>query len=106
MAVVDAGAARRGLIERVKNIIMTPKSEWDVIDVEPQTVKSLYMGYALPLAAIPAIVTVILVLLIASVFAAFAGWLGMFAAAAATPVLAVFSAVAGFIASLICLFVF
>ena len=40
------------LVDRVKNILLTPKTEWEVIDVEPTTVADLYKGYILPLAAI------------------------------------------------------
>jgi hypothetical protein len=40
------------LIERAKNIVLTPKTEWLVIAPEPTTVKDLYMGYVLLLAAI------------------------------------------------------
>jgi hypothetical protein len=40
------------LVDRVKNIILTPKTEWEVIDAEPATVGDLYKGYIIPLAAI------------------------------------------------------
>jgi hypothetical protein len=40
------------LVDRVKNILLTPKTEWTVIDVEPTTVGDLYKGYIIPLAAI------------------------------------------------------
>lgn len=43
------------LVSRVKGILLTPKTEWGVIDTEPTTVGSLYTGYIIPLAAIPAI---------------------------------------------------
>lgn len=43
------------LIDRVKGILLTPKQEWAVIDSEPATVGSLYTGYIIPLAAIPAL---------------------------------------------------
>lgn len=48
-------AVRGSLVNRVKGILMQPKSEWQVIDGEPATVSSIYMGYIVPLAAIPAI---------------------------------------------------
>jgi hypothetical protein len=48
-------AVRGSLVGRVKAILMQPKSEWQVIDGEPATVGSIYMGYILLLAAIPAI---------------------------------------------------
>lgn len=41
-----------GLVDRVKNILLNPRQEWEVIDAEPATVGSLYTGYILPLAAI------------------------------------------------------
>jgi hypothetical protein len=40
------------LVDRVKNIILTPKTEWPVIASESTSVKDLYLGYAVPLAAI------------------------------------------------------
>jgi hypothetical protein len=40
------------LVDRVKNILLTPRTEWEVIDAEPTTVADLYKGYILPLAAI------------------------------------------------------
>ena len=40
------------LVDRVKNILLKPKTEWEVIDVEPATVADLYKGYIIPLAAI------------------------------------------------------
>jgi len=44
------------LIARVKNILMTPKTEWPVIAAEPDTVQGLFKNYILILAAIPAVV--------------------------------------------------
>jgi len=40
------------LVDRVKNILLTPKTEWPVIAGEAATVQSLYVGYILILAAI------------------------------------------------------
>ena len=40
------------LVDRVKNILVTPKSEWPVIAGETATVQSLYAGYIVILAAI------------------------------------------------------
>ena len=42
------------LIERVKNILITPKTEWDVINGETATPQSLLTGYVLPLSVIAA----------------------------------------------------
>lgn len=43
------------LIERVKNILITPKTEWDVIATEEQSLASLATGYVLPLSLIGAV---------------------------------------------------
>lgn len=42
-------------VDRVKNTLMAPRSELQVVDAESATVASLYTGYIAPLAAIPAI---------------------------------------------------
>jgi len=54
MATNPTGSAP-SLVTRAKNIILSPKSEWQVIDGEPATVGSLYGGYIAILAAIPPI---------------------------------------------------
>jgi hypothetical protein len=54
MATNPTGAAP-SLVERAKNIIMKPKSEWAVIDAEPSTIGDIYKGYVVILAAIPAV---------------------------------------------------
>ncbi len=41
-----------GLIGRAKAILLTPNPEWDVIKSEPATIKGIYTGYVIPLAAI------------------------------------------------------
>jgi hypothetical protein len=43
------------LVDRVKNIILTPKTEWPLIDREPGDVAYLFTSYVAILAAIPAI---------------------------------------------------
>ena len=43
------------LMDRVKNIILTPKTEWPVIDREPGDVAYVFTNYVAILAAIPAI---------------------------------------------------
>ena len=55
MTVADQGAARRGLVDRVKNILLKPQAEWEVIDREPSTIGGIYAGYVAILAAIPAL---------------------------------------------------
>lgn len=42
------------LIQRAKNILFTPKTEWDVVAGETATLGSLLTGYVLPLSLIPA----------------------------------------------------
>ena len=42
------------LIERLRNIVMTPKTEWLAIEAEPTTVAQLYSGYVMPMAAFAA----------------------------------------------------
>ncbi len=41
-----------GLVERVKNILLTPKTEWPRIAEEAATTQSIFVGYVLILAAI------------------------------------------------------
>ena len=43
------------VVDRVKNILLTPKTEWPVIAVEPASVSSIYTGYAIPVALLPLI---------------------------------------------------
>jgi len=43
------------LVERAKNLILTPAAEWDKIAAETHTVQGLYTGWIMILAAIPAI---------------------------------------------------
>lgn len=47
------------LIDRVKNILLTPKTEWAKIDGEPATVQGLFTGYVMILAALGPIASVI-----------------------------------------------
>ena len=47
------------ILERVKNIIMTPKTEWLVIAAEEPNTAQIFKGYVLPLALIPAIAHII-----------------------------------------------
>jgi hypothetical protein len=47
------------LFERAKNILITPKTEWEVIKVEQATTADLFTKYVIILAAIPAIASFI-----------------------------------------------
>jgi hypothetical protein len=49
--------AAGGLIERVKNIVLSPKSEWPIIAPEPTSIGQLYVGYVIPLAALAAVMS-------------------------------------------------
>lgn len=48
-----------GIVDRVKNILLTPKAEWARIEPEAADVNKLYIGYVLPLAALSAICSII-----------------------------------------------
>jgi hypothetical protein len=55
-----AGAqALPSLIERIKNIVSRPKTEWLVIEPEPTSVAQLYTGYVMPMAAFAAVMSLI-----------------------------------------------
>ena len=43
------------LVARTKAILLQPKSEWDIIDIEPATIGGIYRHHVMILAAIPAI---------------------------------------------------
>lgn len=53
------GSFQQSLITRVKNIILTPTTEWDVIEKEPADIGGLYKNYILILAAIGPIAAMI-----------------------------------------------
>lgn len=53
------GGPKKGLIERVKDILLKPREEWGVIDAEPATVGGIYTSYVMILAAIGPIATII-----------------------------------------------
>jgi hypothetical protein len=48
-----------GLIERIKNIVLTPKTEWPVIEAESTSVAKLYSGYVMPMAGFAAVMSFI-----------------------------------------------
>ena len=47
------------LMERAKNILLQPKTEWPVIDTEQTSTAALYTGYIIPLAAVGPIAQII-----------------------------------------------
>jgi hypothetical protein len=52
-----ASLALPGLIERVKNIVLSPKLEWPVIAPEPTSTTQLYFSYVMPLSALAAVLS-------------------------------------------------
>jgi len=55
----EGAAPVAGIVERIKNILLSPKSEWPVIERESTSIVQLYVGYVLPLAAFAAIMSFI-----------------------------------------------
>jgi hypothetical protein len=47
------------LVDRAKRILLSPRTEWEVVDNEPTTPAQLFTGYAMPLAAIGPIAQII-----------------------------------------------
>jgi len=47
------------IVERAKNIIVTPKTEWDAVTAEEPNIQQILLGYVLPLALIPTIAVII-----------------------------------------------
>lgn len=47
------------VIDRAKNIILTPKTEWDKVAAETPNIPDIFTGYVLPLALIPTIASLI-----------------------------------------------
>jgi Yip1 domain len=46
-----------GLLERIKGLILTPKTQWPVIEAEPTTVGQLYTAHVMPLTAFAAVMS-------------------------------------------------
>ena len=78
------------LIDRVKNILLTPKTEWDVINGETATPQSLLMGYVLPMSIVGSLGSILSGLL-------FGGIAGM--------KIFIFTAVIAFVASVVAFYV-
>ncbi len=47
------------LVERAKNIITTPKTEWEAVAGEEPNIQQILLGYVLPLALIPTIAIIV-----------------------------------------------
>ena len=56
------------LIERARNILLTPQTEWAVIEAEPNDPRALYTSYIAVLALIPAVAGLIVTVFLASLF--------------------------------------
>ena len=54
MSMVES-AVSKSIVERVKNICISPDAEWTVIDGESATTSGLITGYVVPLAAVSAV---------------------------------------------------
>lgn len=54
-----AAFAMPRLLERVKNILLSPRSEWPRIETEPTSVAQLYSGYVVPLAGFAALMSLV-----------------------------------------------
>lgn len=52
MATQFPGDRSKGMIDRIKRLVTKPQDEWTAIDAESMTVKGLFMGWVVPLAAI------------------------------------------------------
>jgi hypothetical protein len=86
------------LVDRVKKILLTPKTEWPVIAAEATSIQTLYLGYVVPLAAIGAVARFIGVLLFSFAF--------LFAAGFGMPIVwAISQAITQFVLALVGVFV-
>lgn len=85
------------LKSRVKNILITPKSEWQMIADEPADIASLYTSYILPLAAIRPVCSAIGL----SVIGIMGFHIGFGAALGSAVVQYIFSLIAVYVAALI-----
>jgi hypothetical protein len=79
------------LVDRAKNIILTPKTEWPVIAGETPNIQQIIVGYVIPLALIPAVATILGGLLfVHSVFFSVTYYIGTAIAAFVAAVIGVF----------------
>ncbi len=66
------------LIERAKNMLITPKSEWLLVETELATPQSLLVGYVLPMAVIASIGQILTGLVWAGLFTNYFIWAAIF----------------------------
>src|SRR3954465_3588407 len=55
MNLVARGGDAMNLVDRMRNILLTPRTEWAVIDAEPASIQELYARYVIPLTLVPAV---------------------------------------------------
>jgi hypothetical protein len=55
MTVEPTSSGAPGLVDRAKNILLSPKAEWAKIASEPADINRLYVGYLVPLLALAAV---------------------------------------------------
>jgi hypothetical protein len=91
------------IVDRAKNILLSPKTEWPVIEQEQTDVKTLYLSYIMILAAIPAIAGVISAMLIGGMVGAVGGRAGL--GAGMTGGFAIVHAIVSYIITLVVVFV-
>ena len=77
------------IVERAKNMILSPKTEWPVVGAEEPNVGQVITGYVIPLAAIPAVAQIIGIGLIGS------GFMHSFTAGVAMGIVSFVAAVVG-----------
>ena len=65
------------LIERVKNILANPKTEWLVIETEPATPQSVLINYVLPLAIISALGKILSAIMPSSFYTSSLMWIAI-----------------------------
>lgn len=65
------------LVDRVKNILLQPKQEWNSIAGETTDVKTLYTGYIMILAAIPAVISIISTAILGSMLGSMGASVGL-----------------------------
>jgi len=59
MATQFPGDRSKGMIERIKRLMLSPAAEWAAIDAEPMTAKGIFMTWVVPLAAIGPVASLI-----------------------------------------------
>ncbi|MBI3439579.1 MAG: hypothetical protein HY054_13195, partial [Proteobacteria bacterium] len=72
-----AASSGSNLIERAKNLILTPAAEWDRIASETPNTGAIITGYVAPLAAVAAICGAVGALLLTGFFGFGAGAVGI-----------------------------